>query len=312
MHKVDFSIITPVYNGEDFIKETVESVLLNTNNVSFEYIVINDGSTDRTSEILNEFESSIVIINQKNTGEANSVNKGLALASGKWGLVVSADDPIISAELFLRSKELLESNTNTVVVYPDWNMIDKSGLIIETKFVRDFSFERLFCEMDCLPGPGAIFALDKALKIGGRRNMYRFVSDYDFWLRMSQEGQFVHLPKTLAQWRMHDNSTSVSSKGYSMAYERILVIKNFLNEFPQPKNKARTALAHAYYSAATLGFYSEGMPSRRWMIKAIVLSRGYLSNGKYKIVLYILGRPITKYILKFMQYLRLLPSEIRK
>ena len=119
-----FTIVIPVYNGQSHIRETVQSVIKHSHHQDREIIVINDGSTDKTLEILDMFKSEIKIVNQPNAGEANAVNKGISLAKGRYILVVSADDPLISEELFDHARNIMDSDEKIVAVYPDWQMID--------------------------------------------------------------------------------------------------------------------------------------------------------------------------------------------
>ena len=86
------SIILPVFNGEKFIKKAIESVLNQSLN-DFELIVINDGSTDSTADIINSFEDNrIRIINQSNKGPGQARNNGLKIASGDYIMFLDADD----------------------------------------------------------------------------------------------------------------------------------------------------------------------------------------------------------------------------
>jgi len=86
------SIILPVFNGEKFIKKAIESVLNQSLN-DFELIIINDGSTDSTADIINSFEDNrIRIINQNNEGPGNARNNGLKIASGDYIMFLDADD----------------------------------------------------------------------------------------------------------------------------------------------------------------------------------------------------------------------------
>ena len=94
MPKSKLSVITAVYNGAQYIEETINSVLTHCSSIDFEYIVLNDGSTDNTLELLNKYESRIRVIDKKNSGESDSVSTGFKLATGDLLLVVSADDPL--------------------------------------------------------------------------------------------------------------------------------------------------------------------------------------------------------------------------
>ncbi len=289
----DCTVITAVYNGEKYISETLNSVLKYSASIDAEILVIDDGSTDQTAEILKSFGSRIRVVTQKNSGEADAVNRGINEAKGEYSLVVSADDPLISGELFESGLKLLAETPSTVVVYPDWQIIDQDGKVLETKECAEYSFEVLLGEFTCIPGPGAIFRTAVAREINGRNPIYKYVSDYDFWLRMANHGEFKRIPRVLAQWRQHPDSTSIGQRGLVMALERIAVIENYLEKFPQPKALSRQALSSAYYNAAILAFFNPELPGRTWMLKGLAIKRGWIKGARLRIVVYLLLLPIS-------------------
>jgi len=297
---MDFSIITPVYNGEAFISQTVESVLSNFDpNLRFEYLIIDDGSVDNTKTILEKYSQNklVKVFSVKNSGEAAAVNYGLEKAIGEYILVVNADDPLLSPRIFTLANDVFKSNEKVVVVYPDWKIVSESNLVLETKKLSSYSFEVMVGEFQCLPGPGSIFRRSTALKVGGRSTLYRFVSDYDFWLKLSLQGDFFHIPEVLAQWRSHSESTSVTSKGYEMGMERIKVIEEFVNYADIKKSLKRKALSHAYYHGALLSYFSREVPGRKWMLKAFLIQRGWIKNADIRIVVFCLLYPFSRYLL---------------
>jgi glycosyltransferase involved in cell wall biosynthesis len=311
----DFSVITPVFNGEAHIERTIESVLSNfAVDFSYEYLIVNDGSTDLTSDILLKYRdnSVIKIFNIQNGGEADAVNYALQKAAGKYVLIVNADDPLISPQLFSMSFIELEKKPNVVVTYPDWRVISNDNEVIEQKRIPNFSLDILVGELRCLPGPGAIFRKDTALKIGGRNKKFKYVSDYDFWLRMSREGVFHHLPSVLAQWRQHDQSASTSGRGYEMGNERISVMKEFLEGSNLDSRLAKKAISQAYYQGALLSYFSKDVPGRKWMIKALILRRGWIEKSDFRIVIFCLFLPISRLLLPILEKIPLLNSPLRK
>ena len=308
----DFSIVLPVFNGGDLLQETLDSIFKYCQNYSFEFLVINDGSTDNTSEILNEYTDRIIVVNTANQGEANAVNEGLRRAIGKYCLVVSADDPLISGELFQEAIAIFQGNPKIVVVYPDWNMIDGNSEIISEIRTIEYSKLALIGEFVCIPGPGAIFRLDVAKEMGGRNSILKFGSDYDFWLRLSQLGDFQRIPRVLAQWRSHSNSTSIRSKGLEMAKERIFVIENFLSLFPQEESVTKSARAHAYYHAALLSYFSKEVPVAAWMFKAFLIRRRWIEKADLRIVIYCLLLPFSRNILPFLLKVPLIGALLKR
>lgn len=304
-----FTIVIPVYNGQSHIREAVQSVIKHSHHQDREIIVINDGSTDKTLEILDLFKSEIKIVNQPNAGEANAVNKGISLAKGRYILVVSADDPLISEELFDHARNIMDSDEKIVAVYPDWQMIDLENNIIAVKLCPDYSFEELLGEFHCIPGPGTVFRTKDANQIGGRNGEYRFVSDYDFWLRLACRGTFAHIPQVLAQWRSHNESTSIGKRGRAMALERIDVIHNFLVEHPQTEDLSRQAKACSLYNAAILAFFDSDVPGRKWMVEALLTNRRWVKSSKLHIVAYLLTLPLSRIIFRSLSTLGLMKKK---
>ena len=251
------SVITPVYNGEKYIEETVISVLKASEVHEIEYLVINDGSTDQTSQILKKYSEKISIIHQPNSGESAAVNTGFHQALGDIVLVVSADDPLYTPAVFDGVVEFFDNNPEVVVWYPNWNMIDQDGNLIRSVEVDEFSDEKLIGRFICLPGPGALIRKSAALQIGGRRLKWKYVGDYDFWLRISRIGSLRKRDAVLAQWRFHDDSISNSSRDSQMYHEIVEVVDDFLAEFEIDKSLSRMARANSLYYASLLSLHSK-------------------------------------------------------
>ncbi len=294
MLKSKLSVITAVYNGAQYIEETINSVLTHCSSVDFEYIVLNDGSTDSTLEILNKYENKIRIINKENSGESDSVSTGFKLAIGDLLLVVSADDPLLTKDLFTGVFEKFTENTNLMAIYPDWQMIDSMGEVIKVMRVADYSDELLIGRCVTLPGPGVIFRKSAAMQINGRNPKWTFVGDYDFWLRLSRLGELRHRPEVLAQWRHHPSSTSVSKRGLKMAQERINVVEEFLNNNKIPKNIQRMALGNAYYMAARISYFDRNIPAKKFLFLAFKKRQAWVEEAKLHEIFYILFSPISR------------------
>lgn len=294
MLKSKLSVITAVYNGAQYIEETINSVLENCSSINFEYIVLNDGSTDNTLEILNKYANKIRIIDKENSGESDSVSTGFRLATGDLLLVVSADDPLLTKELFTGVFKKFAENANLMAIYPDWQMIDSLGEVIKIMRVSDYSDELLIGRCVTLPGPGVIFRKSAAVQIGGRNPKWTFVGDYDFWLRLSRLGELRHRPEVLAQWRHHPSSTSVSKRGLKMAWERIIVVEEFLERNMISKNLQRMALGNAYYMAARISYFDKKIPAKKFLFLAFKKRRGWVEEAKIHEIFYILFSPISR------------------
>ena len=293
-----------MYNGQDYIRETIDSVLANVKGIDFEYLVINDGSQDKTQEIIESYGSRIRVINKHNTGESASLSLAFEVARGEYLLVVSADDPLFTPRIFENVFETFKSHREIVAIYPDWRMIDENGKILKEILVKEYSDELLIGMCQTLPGPGTIFRTDAANEIGGRRSKWKFVGDYDFWLRLSRIGELRHRPEVLAQWRYHEDSISVKKRGLEMAHERIAVIEEFLSEFKTNPKISRMALGNSYFMAARLVFFTSEVPGKRYLFKAFQQRKGWVEVAKIHIIFYILLNPISAKMYKvFAKYL---------
>jgi glycosyltransferase involved in cell wall biosynthesis len=301
MQETLLTVITPVYNAEHFIIDTIKSVINSIDKDLMQYIVVNDGSTDSSLELINEFADQITLFSQSNLGEAQAINNAISASRGKYILVVNADDPVLSAKLFSESIHILENMPTIVATYPDWKMIDEHGDLVHEVKALEFSRETLIGGFICIPGPGAIFRKEVAMAIGGRNSGYKFVSDYDFWLRLSQFGDFKHIPKTLAIWRRHSDSTSIKGRTSEMAFERILVIKEFLQDFPQSSKIERSARANSLYNAALLSCFEDGLPTRKWVLEAIRVQRNLPSEAKFRAIIFLLIFPNSRRIFQLVR-----------
>lgn len=297
------SVITPVYNGEKYIKETIDSVLTAIDDLDIEYLVIDDGSTDTTSVILKSYANKIKVISQANQGESSAVNTGFKAALGDFVLVVSADDPLFTSEIFKGVEEFFDSNPSVVAWYPDWKMINGDGKYLKDVTVPEYSDQKLIGQFLCLPGPGTFIRKFAALQIGGRNKSWKYVGDYDFWLRISRIGLLERRPYVLAQWRLHDESTSIAQKGIDMYRERIAVIESFINSYPIEESFSKIARSHALYYAAQLAFFSPEIDGRKTIIRALQTRRGWIEGSRPGVVLYLLCLPFSSFFQPMLRYL---------
>jgi glycosyltransferase involved in cell wall biosynthesis len=240
------TIITPAYNQAEYVGETIESVL-SQDYCNLEYIVVNDGSTDNTAEILQKYSGHLQWETHKNIGESATVNESVMKAKGELIGIVSSDDPLLPGAI----KEMVrvfEKQPNLLVAYPDWKMIDAEGKTIRTIITFDYDYKNMLRWHHCMPGPGTLFKKEIFLSIGGRDPKFRYVADFDFWLRAGLIGSFARVPKFLASYRLHAGGASSFAKGEKMAEEHILMI-NKLYSTPNLPQDLLHIKEEAYSSA---------------------------------------------------------------
>ncbi len=293
-----------MFNGADFIKETIESVLKNASSFDFEYIVVDDGSTDSTPTILESFKSEIRYFRQKNQGQASAINSGITKALGRYTLIVNSDDPLVSPDLFRKSQEILDANPEIAVTYPDWVLIEENGIKLEEIKVKEFSLDELVGRFNCLVGPGGVFRTSQAREIGGWDSSFRFVPDYDFWLKLAAFGEFKHIPETLATWRSHRKSISIGSRGLEMSKERIAVIENYLMRNPEtPKRLQAIAMSNALYRAAALNYFDSRIKSRKLIVESIKFYPRIIIEQNKLVTVYLLLTPLSNIAVKIVKKL---------
>jgi glycosyltransferase involved in cell wall biosynthesis len=197
------TVLMPVYNNEKFLRESVDSIL-NQTFKDFEFIIINDGSTDRTKKILNAYKDFRirVIDNDKNIGITRSLNKGLGLAKGEYIARMDGDD-ISLPERLERQVKFLENNPK-VVLLGNWvEIIDGDGNLRSiTRYPTNHCFITwIFLFKTCLAHPTVMYRKKEVLKINGYNSMLSYTQDYDLWVRLSKIGKIGQIPEVLLKIR---------------------------------------------------------------------------------------------------------------
>lgn len=246
--KPKLTVITPVYNGEKYILETIKSVM--RQNYPLQYIIIDDGSTDATREILKPFEivDDMFIITRGNMGEQKTINQALRLVRTKYFMVVNADDPLLLGSIS-KLVNFMEDNPQYVCAYPDWIVIDENGKWISRNQSREYDYKFMVRHHFCLPSVGSIVRSSvlshPIFKNTGPRDVsYRWIGDFTFWLKLGLIGKMARLPDTLATWRRHPDQAS-NINGSLRAAEHVRIIEDYykLPDIPDDildvKNEAR-------------------------------------------------------------------------
>ncbi len=255
------TVLTPVYNGAAWIRETVESVMAQAG-VAIEHIVLDDGSTDDLTGALAPYMGNIRLERHANMGEAATVNRGIALASHPLVAVVNADDPVLPgwAEAMTGA---MASDPALAAVYPDWRKIDAEGATLEDVRCAEFSLDVAFGQHFCIPGPGAVMRPALLGNEKARDPERRTSSDFDMWLRLGLRGPIRRVPRVLATWRQHAGGTSTAARGRAMAEDKIGTARAFLARSDLPPNiraLGGQGLSAAYVNAAMLGLRAGGIP----------------------------------------------------
>ncbi len=264
------TIITPAYNRESYLKETIESVL-NQDYPNIEYIVLDDGSTDSSAEVVKKYKDKVIFESHPNMGETATVNKGFQMASGEFVGVVNSDDPLLPGAVRKIIEPML-SDPKIMVCYPDWNLIDGTGNLIRHISTPEHNFINMVRWFRCYVGPGAFFRKELVNKLRGRDGNFRYVADFDFWLRAGLEGSFKRIPEYLATFRHHEDSASVGSQGLEMSEEHLRLYHKFFSLPNLSENilaLKKESLSSAYFVAGNVNGENWSFRRKKYYLKAL-------------------------------------------
>jgi glycosyltransferase involved in cell wall biosynthesis len=232
MTSLPLSVLMPVYNGEKYLKEAVDSILSQTF-CDYEFIIINDGSTDNSEDILTRIarrDKRVQIISRGNTGYSAALNEGLAKSRGKYIARMDADD-LSLPERFLRQVDFLDNHLEYVAVGSRVMLVDPEGLPIKTfsKLVNhdDIDTAHLNKEGGAICHPAVMFRRDAVEKIGGYRTHLEPAEDIDLFLRLAEIGLIANLPEVLLNYRMHAKSVGHTRKEKQVENRNIAVAEAY-------------------------------------------------------------------------------------
>jgi GT2 family glycosyltransferase len=204
------SIILPVFNGERYIRESLESALSQDYD-DLEVIVVDDGSTDSTPSILREYKGRIRCIRQPNQGAAAAFNAGIRLAQGSLIAWLSADD-VHFPEKTRRQVALMVREPDVALVYADCVVIDSDGNFLHNSRSHCFPQRRLVRELLSegffITSPTMMVRRDALEAIGLLDESLLAYVDADMQLRLARAHRFAHIDEILGAYRMHPGNQS--------------------------------------------------------------------------------------------------------
>jgi glycosyltransferase involved in cell wall biosynthesis len=222
------SIITAAYNHVQFIRQSVESVL-NQTYKDFEHIVVDDGSTDGTAEILKTFGNRIKYIRQENRGTHAALNTGIREASGQYIAILDSDDAWLPHKLE-RQVSAFEQFPETGLVYSQAYIIDSEGKkeerVLGEPLDPECAFETLL-RYNPIPALTAVIKRDCINKLGGFSETFTALSDWELWIRISTGWPIVFIPEPLAFYRDHGRNTTYRLlESGQLDRERLLMLRD--------------------------------------------------------------------------------------
>ena len=248
MNNPKISVIIPLYNHEKYINEAVYSVLEQTFS-DFELIIINDGSIDRSEEIVKQIKDErIKYYYQENKGAHNTINRGIKLAKGQYIAILNSDDMYHSSRLE-ESLKIFEDDPSVDAVFSQLEFIDTQGVFIQ--FIKGIEDYLLLLNptseyesegsiiLDLLAGnflvtTSNLICRKKVFeKIGLFKNL-RYTHDYEFFLRLCYNFKVYIIDMPLLKYRIHRDNT-IKENETETHFELGLVLSNFFLNYDLKK-----------------------------------------------------------------------------
>lgn len=207
------SVVMPVYNAERYLRLAVDSILAQTL-PDFELIAVDDGSKDRSKEILEEYaarDRRVRVVSRPNTGIVSALNDGLAVARGNFIARMDGDD-WVTPHRFEKQAAFLREHPACVCVGAFFNYMDAKGALVKWN-PRETDPAKI--EKALLSGDGGalihpvIMARRAAVDQAGRyRTEAQWVEDLDLYLRLAQIGELSNVSEVLLHYRYHSQSVN--------------------------------------------------------------------------------------------------------
>lgn len=211
------TILMSVHNGEHWLSESVQSVLDQTF-MDFEFIIVDDGSTDGSLRLIKHFADAdprIQVFDKPNTGLADSLNYGIERAQGEWIARIDADD-LWDVSKLRRQISLVNAREELALVGTGLRFLDIAGNQSKAYIYPNRHktlVNHLKCDRRFFPHSSAFFKAETVRNLNNYRKRFRRSQDRDLWLRLSEVGELACIPESLVLIRKHGNQISQAEGG---------------------------------------------------------------------------------------------------
>jgi glycosyltransferase involved in cell wall biosynthesis len=245
------SIVMPAYNYARYLGEAIDSVLAQ-DYPKVELIVLDDGSTDHTREVLEGYGERFYWETHQNMGEARTLAKGWGMSEGEILGKLSADDVLLPGAVSA-CVAALQADPEAVMAYGLYDMISADSTTVYRVDILDLGYRGMVAKLKNPVGPGAFFRRWAYKAAGPWDDSLRLGVDLDFWLRLGLEGRFVRVPEVLALYRAHEGSQNFGRHDEARSEEFVRIVRSFYGRQGLPAEilaLKRRALSSAHFYCA--------------------------------------------------------------
>ena len=270
------SVIMPVYNGEKYLKEAINSILDQTCS-DFELLLIDDASSDKTGDIINSYDDNriIYIKNEQNLGLIKTLNKGLGLARGEFIARMDQDD-ISHPERFEKQLALLAGNPEIGVCgtwFTFFGDAVKERTIQHPENNENIKIHLLgYCT---LGHPTIMLRKEVVLNLRYDED-YQSAEDYEFWTRLAKVTKFYNIQESLLQYRLHKTNISVLENS-TQAQNSKKIIGNQLRYIGLEDNDANIRFCKILFGSFYMNRFTDAE-----LRKLIIFANNLESENKHK------------------------------
>lgn len=283
------SVVMTVYNDQRFLPFAIDSIIAQSF-ADFELVIVNDGSTDQSERILQEYaarDSRMKVVTQDNAGTTAAANRGLDLARGRYVARLDSDD--VSYPHRLQTEvQFMEANRNIALVGGGSDIIDIDGHIVGTRNIRTANPQRAILHRNIYQQSDVMFRLDVVRHLGGYREKFKNAEEYDLWLRISEVADIAKLNVVLGQWRLNGGGYTLSRRQEQRTefrrikefarQRRLDGMDGYADYVPAPPKKHRQDIGPADYALVVGGFLLAAgrMPEARGQFEKFLQERNNL------------------------------------
>jgi glycosyltransferase involved in cell wall biosynthesis len=220
------SVCIPTYNRPEFLRQSIESVLMQTFS-DYELIISDNASEESTTDIIRSFKDSRInyIRKQKNIGPIDNFNSCLAAAKGEY-ITIFHDDDIMLPDNLAFKVEALDHNERGGMVHSNFHIIDKNGAITQKNahFIESHDFvetgssflRKSLLGFNPVNPPSAVIRKECFDKLGGFSKKVNFTTDWEYWMRIAMHYNIIYLAKPLIKYRMYHLDGWASSQYFAV------------------------------------------------------------------------------------------------